>query len=59
MKDKLEDSLDRLKPGLLKSALAGHTEICPLCDSVVLSVALHFVSCLMVAEQKEKSESPG
>lgn len=59
MKDKLDDAIEKLKPGLLKSALAGHIEICPLCGSKVLSVALHFVNCPMAGDEKEKSEFPG
>lgn len=48
-----KDPLDALRPGLLKSALAGHKEVCPLCGQEVLSVALHFASCPVANEEGE------
>lgn len=50
----MEEALDRLNPGLLRSALAGHRETCPLCGEAVLSVALHFVTCPKVTEEEEE-----
>lgn len=49
----MNNPIEVLRPGLLKSALQGHKETCPLCGEEVFSVALHFVSCTVVTEEEE------
>lgn len=47
-----------LVKGLTRAAMAGHSEACPLCGEVVVSVALHYLSCPKVAAEREPENPP-
>jgi len=42
----------QLADDLLKAALTGHTEVCPLCGGTFVSVALHYFSCPKTKEDQ-------
>lgn len=39
---------------LTEAALRGHKETCPLCGTIVVSVALHFLTCSKLIDTPSK-----
>lgn len=53
-KRKDADALQTIEQVLIKRALSGLKEKCPLCGEEVLSVAVHFSSCPTVAAARRE-----
>lgn len=51
---KEQEVLSNIGKVLEKAAAIGHSEECPLCGQMVLSKALHFVSCPVVEAERNK-----
>ena len=54
--DKLAE--ETVRRGLLRAAMGGKTETCPLCGQIVLSVAVHFASCSKTKDELTPGPSP-